>query len=172
MKKYGKYIILALSIIAIIISICFVPINASSLIPTLEEQVTKDLGINIHIEKLILRFGPHIKVKAPLMHLMYEDGQKFAQFNNVKFYLSWSQLFKQAPKVYKLQANKLTVRVNSDDKYLPDLLEKLQKKDAKDTPNLKINDYHIAYLNRQTNDKYSLIGSNLETSKFKKIYIL
>ena len=94
MKKYKNYIIIALAVIAFCVSICFVPIDATRFIPAIESQVTKDLGIKIHIEKLILRFGPSLKVKAPVMHMMYEDGQKFGQFDNVKFFIPWSSLFK------------------------------------------------------------------------------
>ena len=94
MKKYKLYIILSLAFIALCVSICFIPIDASRFIPAIESQVTKDLGVKIHIEKLILRFGPSLKVKAPTMHMMYEDGQKFGQFDNVKFFIPWSSLFK------------------------------------------------------------------------------
>ena len=62
MKKYRVYIIVILLIIAFLISICFIPINASKFIPEVEAQVTKDLGIQIHIEKLILRLGPALKL--------------------------------------------------------------------------------------------------------------
>ena len=51
MKKYSKYILLAVCIIATLVAICFIPFNATKLIPTIEEQVAKDLGVNIHIEK-------------------------------------------------------------------------------------------------------------------------
>ncbi|MBE7711801.1 MAG: hypothetical protein E7Z92_06660 [Cyanobacteria bacterium SIG31] len=165
MKKYSKYILLAVCIIATLVAICFIPFNATKLIPTIEEQVAKDLGVNIHIEKLILRLGPNIKLKTPIMHLMYEDGQKFAQFNSVKFYIPWTALLKDNTTINKLKANKLVIRVNSDDKYLPDLIDRLQKKDRKTSPEIKINDYHIAYLNRNNNDKYSISGTILETSR-------
>ena len=93
MKKYKLYAVLSFIFIAFCVSICFIPIDASRLIPAIESQVTKDLGINIHIEKLILRLGPSLKVKAPTMHLLYRDGQKFGQFDNVKFFIPWSSLF-------------------------------------------------------------------------------
>ena len=75
MKKYGKIIIIILAVIAALVAVCFIPINASRLIPTIEKQVAKDLGIDIHIEKLILRVGPFIKIKAPIMHMMYKTGK-------------------------------------------------------------------------------------------------
>ena len=78
MKKYKNYIICLLVLLALCVTVCFIPINATKLIPAIESQVTKDLGIQIHIEKLILRLGPSLKVKAPIMHMMYKDGQKFA----------------------------------------------------------------------------------------------
>ena len=78
MKKYSKYLIILTCIIAVLVSICFIPINATKLIPVIEKQVEKDLGVNIHVERLILRVGPFIKLKAPIMHVTYEDGQKFA----------------------------------------------------------------------------------------------
>ena len=73
MKRYKNYFIAAFCIIAFLVSICFIPINASGMIPDIEEQVAKDLGVKIHIERLILRVGPLLKVKAPIMHMMYED---------------------------------------------------------------------------------------------------
>ena len=117
MKKYKNYIITVLAVIVFCVSICFVPIDATRFIPAIESQVTKDLGIKIHIEKLILRFGPSLKVKAPVMHMMYEDGQKFGQFDNVKFFIPWSSLFKNDVVVKRLYADKLIVKVKSNDKY-------------------------------------------------------
>ena len=122
MKKYSKYLIILISIVIFLISICFVPINASKLIPIIENQVTKDYGVKVHIERLILRFGPLIKLKAPIMHVTYPDGQKFAQLDNVKLYINWLSLFKENPVISKLFANKVNIRVNSDDKYLTNLL--------------------------------------------------
>ena len=72
-KKYRYLIIILVVILAFCISICFIPINATKFIPVIEKQVAKDLGINIHIERLILRLGPSLKVKTPMMHIMYED---------------------------------------------------------------------------------------------------
>ena len=150
MKKYGKIIIVVLAIITALIAVCFIPINASRLIPAVEAQVSKDLGIDIHIERLILRVGPFIKVKAPIMHMMYKDGQKFAQFDNVKFYISWlSLLNKDNLNINKLYANKLIIRVNSDDKYLQDFLSRLENKDIKEIPNVQIKSYNISYLNKK-----------------------
>lgn len=165
MKKYSKYLIIALIIIAALVSVCFIPINASKLIPTIEKQVSSELGVKIHIERLILRVGPLIKVKAPIMHMMYEDGQKFAQFDSVKFYIPWTSLIKEKPIIHTLDAKKLSVRVNSDDKYLPDLLEKFQKKDFGETPDIRLKNYNISYKNKEDNDNYNLIGQNLELHK-------
>ena len=39
MKKYNKIIIILIAILAALISVCFVPINASKLIPVIEKQV-------------------------------------------------------------------------------------------------------------------------------------
>lgn len=165
MKKYSKYLIIALIIIAALVSVCFIPINASKLIPTIEKQVSSELGVKIHIERLILRVGPLIKVKAPIMHMMYEDGQKFAQFDSVKFYIPWTSLIKEKPIIHTLDAKKLSVRVNSDDKYLPDLLEKFQKKDFGETPDIRLKNYNISYKNKENNDNYNLTGQNLELHK-------
>ena len=166
MKKYGKIIIVVLAVLTALIAVCFIPINASRLIPTVEAQVSKDLGIDIHIERLILRVGPFIKVKAPIMHMMYKDGQKFAQFDNVKFYISWLALLKKDNlTINKLYANKLIIRVNSDDKYLSDFLDKLKNKDIKETPNIQIKSYNISYLNKNINDRYVLEGQALNIEK-------
>lgn len=165
MKKYSKYLIIGLCILASFISLCFVPISASRLIPVIEEQAKKDLGVNVHIEKLILRVGPFLKVKAPLMHVMYEDGQKFAQLDNVKFYIPWSSFFKDSPAISSMQAKRLTVRIMSDDKYLQDFIGRLQQKDFNDNPNIKLKEYKFSYLNKDNNDTYTLEGQNFELDK-------
>ena len=131
MKKYSKYFIIGLVLIILLTSICFIPIKTESLIPLIEEQVEKDLGIKIHIERLILRLGPSIKLKAPIMHLMYGDGQKFAQFDNVKFYISWGSLIKKSPNIKQVNAKKLTLRLASDDKQLSSIIEKIKNKEFK-----------------------------------------
>ncbi len=165
MKKYSKYIILGLCVITFFVSICFIPIRASKLIPLIEEQVENDLGIKIHIERLILRFGPSLKVKAPIMHLMYDDGQKFAQFDNVKFYIPWMSLIKNDPVVNLIQAKKLSVRINSDDKYLNNLIQRLEQKEFRERPNIHLKEYNFSYSNKENNDKYILEGHALQLDK-------
>ncbi len=167
MKKYSKYIIITFSIIALLVLICFIPFNATRLIPMLEEQISNDLGVNIYIERLILRVGPHIKVKAPLMHIMYEDGQKFAQFDNVKFYLPWTALIKDKSSINKIKANKLTIRVNSNDKYLSDFLNKIENRGISQIPNVKIREYSLSYLNVDTNNSYTFKGHSLDSDKIR-----
>ena len=165
MKKYSKYLIILTCIIAVLVSICFIPINATKLIPVIEKQVEKDLGVNIHVERLILRVGPFIKLKAPIMHVTYEDGQKFAQLDGVKLYVNWLTLLKDKPVIEKVYANNLNLRLNSDDKYLPILLEKLQANEFGVTPNIQLKNYEISYLNKLTSDKYNLKGQNFLLGK-------
>lgn len=165
MKKYSKYIITALIILAALITVCFIPISASKLIPTIEDQVSKDLGIKVHIEKLILRVGPFLKVKAPIVHMMYENGEKFGQVDNAKFYIPWTSLLKKDPVVDTLYANKLIIKVSSDDKYLPEVLANLQKKDIDETPNVHIKSYSIDYKNKTENDRYQIKGQALELNR-------
>lgn len=165
MKKYSKYLIAGFCVIAFLITMCFIPINASKLIPTIEKQVASELGVNIHIDRLILRVGPLIKVKAPIMHMMYEDGQKFAQFDSVKFYIPWTSLIKKNPTIHTLEAKRLTVRVNSDDKYLNKLLDRLQAKDVSETPYIHLKNYSISFNNKKDNNNYNLTGQALEISK-------
>lgn len=169
MKKYSKYLVLGLVIIAFLISICFVPIRVSKLIPIIEEQVEKDLGVKIHIERLVLRLGPDLKVKAPIMHLMYEDGQKFAQFDNVKFYISWASLLKDSPKIKMVDAKKLNIRIYSDDKYFEKLLETLNNKKFEDLPNIKLKEYLVSYVNKESNYKYQLDGQQLLLNKINTV---
>ena len=147
MKKYRNFIIIFFVVLAFCISICFVPIDATRFIPAIEAQVTKDLGVKIHIERLILRFGPSLKVKAPVMHIMYEDGQKFGQFDNVKFFIPWASLFKDDVIVKRLYADKFIVKVSSNDKYLNKLLEKMNSKDFNEIPDmtLKIHFLFVLY---------------------------
>lgn len=165
MKKYSKYLIILTCIIAVLVSICFIPINATKLIPVIEKQVEKDLGVNIHVERLILRVGPFIKLKAPIMHVTYEDGQKFAQLDGVKLYVNWLTLLKDKPVIEKVYANNLNLRLNSDDKYLPILLEKLQANEFGVMPNIQLKNYEISYLNKLTSDKYNLKGQNFLLGK-------
>ena len=165
MKKYRNYIISFVVILAFCISICFIPIDATRFIPSIESQVTKDLGIKIHIEKLILRLGPQLKVKAPVMHMMYEDGQKFGQFDSVKFFIPWSSLFKNDVVIKRLYANKLIVKVSSNDKYLDNVLNKMQAKDFSEIPDMTLKGYSISYNDYKTNKVYKTSGSNLELSK-------
>jgi hypothetical protein len=165
MKKYSKYLVLILCLIIVLVSICFIPISATSLIPTIEEQVSKDLGVNIHIERLILRVGPLLKVKAPVMHIMYEDGQKFAQLDNVKFYIPWTSIFKKTPVVDTLEANKLLVKTNSNDKYLSEFMNKLANKDYEEIPNIHLKEYGITYIDKTKNNTYSISGRRMELNK-------
>ena len=52
-KKYRKYIITLILIIAMCVSICFIPIDATRFIPVVEKQFQQDLGVQVHIERLI-----------------------------------------------------------------------------------------------------------------------
>ncbi len=165
MKKYRNYIIAFLVLLTFCVSICFVPINATRFIPAIEEQVTKDLGIKIHIEKLILRLGPSLKVKAPVMHIMYEDGQKFGQFNNVKFFIPWSTLVKDDFVIKRLFADKFIIKVHSDDKYLEKFITRLNERDFDEIPNMVLKNYSISYHDCDKDKNYKLSGTDLELSK-------
>lgn len=166
MKKKYKYIILSIVVLmAFCISICFVPINATRFIPLIEAQVTRELGIKIHIERLILRLGPSLKVKAPAVHLMYADGQKFGQFSNVKFFIPWSSLIRNDIVIKRLNANKFIIKANSNDKYLNELLNKLNSKDFKEIPNVKLKGYSISYNDVNTGKLYKINGSEMELTK-------
>ena len=168
MKKYKNYIICLLVLLALCVTVCFIPINATKLIPAIESQVTKDLGIQIHIEKLILRLGPSLKVKAPIMHMMYEDGQKFAQFDNVKFFIPWSSLIKNDVIVKRLYADKFIVKVNSNDKFLTSLYERLKEKNFDETPDITLKSYCITYYDNNLDKSLKISGSPLELSKIKE----
>ena len=175
MKKYKNYIISFLIIIVFCISICFIPIDATRFIPQVEKQFSHELGIQIHIEKLIFRFGPTLKIKAPVMHLMYEDGQKFGQLDNVKFYVPWSTLFKDDVLVNRIYADKFIAKTNSNDKYLTSLLEKMQAKEYNAYPNLQLKKYSIYFNNISTDRIYSIRGENLELIKlenFKNLKVI
>lgn len=165
MKKYAKQLIILFCITLFIASICFIPIRVSKLIPIIEEKVSADLGVNIHMERLILRIGPMLKLKTPIMHIMYSDGQKFAQLDNVKFYIPWSSIFRDTPRIAKINAKKLTVRVLSDDKELEKLITNINKKKFNEKPNLKLKEYKFSYLNKVNNDSYTLSGSLLDLRK-------
>ena len=122
MKKYRNYIISILVLLLICVSICFVPINASKFIPLIENKISSEIGVKVHIEKLIFRFGPSLKLKAPVMHVMYEDGQKFGQFDNIKLYIPWSSLFKDDVAIKKIYTDKCILKLNSTDKYLNNVI--------------------------------------------------
>ena len=164
MKKYKNYIISVLVIITFCISICFVPIGATKFVPQVEKQFEQELGVQVHIEKLIFRFGPSLKIKAPVMHLMYQDGQKFGQLDNVKFFVPWSTLFKDDVHVKRIYADKFIVKTNSTDKYLEPLLDRLNSKDYDMYPNLQLKKYNISYKDDK-NKLYSIVGDNLELTK-------
>ena len=138
MKKYRNYIISFVVILIFCISICFVPIGATKLVPQVEKQFEHELGIKVHIEKLIFRFGPSLKIKAPVMHLLYEDGQKFGQLDDVKFYVPWSTIFKEEIHLKKIYAEKFIIKVNSNDKYLMPFLENLNSKEYGMYPNIQL----------------------------------
>ena len=136
MKKYSIYIYILASIIIASSFLCFIPIRVSKLIPIVEEQVAKDLGIKIHIDRLVLRLGPSLKLKTPIMHLMYEDGQKFAQFDNVKFYLPWTVIIRENIKIRKVYAKKFILKVSSNEEAFVDLLIRLKERNFNDNPNI------------------------------------
>ena len=165
MKKYKNYIISVLVIIALCISICFIQIDATRFVPQVEKQFEQDLGVKIHVERLIFQFGPSLKIKAPVMHLMYQDGQKFGQLDNVKFFVPWSTLFKDDVALKRIFADKFIVKTTSSDKYLPQLLEKLNSKEYDMYPNIQIKNYNIGYKDNNINKSYTLIGNNLEMIK-------
>jgi len=165
MKKYRNYIIAILSIITIITVVCFIPISANKLIPVVEKQISKDFGVDAHLEHLVLRVGPRLKLKTPIMHLMYEDGQKFAQLDSAKFYIPWTSVIKKNPKVTELQSKRLTVRINSDDTYFEQLIENIKHKNFSELPNVKLRGYKISYLNKQNQDEYALTGQELNLDK-------
>ena len=72
---------------------------------------------------------------------------------------------KKKPVINKIVAKKLNVRVNSNDKYLPDLLSKLEEKPFSEIPNIKLKEYSITYNNFRNGDKYNLKGQNFESRK-------
>lgn len=168
MKKYKNYIIGFIVVLAVCISICFLPINASGLIPEIEKQAENDFGVKVHIEKLIFRFGPSLKLKAPKMHILYEDGQKVAQFDNVKFFINWSSLFKKNTVIKRIYADKFIAKVNSNDKYLQDLVQKFKNKKFEENPNIQFMNYNISYFDKNINKKYQIVGNDLNISKIMK----
>lgn len=168
MKKYRNLIIAIIITITVLISICFIPISVSKLIPTIEAQISKDLGVDVHIEKLILRLGPGLKLKTPLMHVMYKDGRKFAQFNNLKFYVKYFSIFKETPVIKNITAEKAIFKFASNDEDLVNLNEKIANKEFLDIPNSHIKNYSISYTNKKTNDNYILEGQNLELHKVNR----
>ncbi|MCQ2744647.1 MAG: hypothetical protein MJ230_07655, partial [bacterium] len=168
MKKYRNYIIAILIIITALITICFIPISATKLIPTIEKQISESIGTDAHLEHLVLRLGPSLKAKTPIIHIMYEDGQKFAQLDSVKFYIPWSSVIKKKPVIKSLTVKRIVVRVNSDDKYLPKLLTKLSEKNYAEIPNINIKEYKISYFNKEYNDNYVITGNELILNKLLK----
>ena len=87
MKKYSKYLIAIIVLITLVVSVCFIPISVSRFIPALETRMSEEIGANVHIDKLILRVGPYIKLKTPRMHVVYDNGHKFAEVDNLKIYI-------------------------------------------------------------------------------------
>ena len=168
MKKYGKYIIALIILLSAAISVCFIPIGISKYIPLVEKQVKEEYGIDVHIDKLILRLGPSLKIKAPIVHMIYPDGEKFAQFDTVKFYISWASLIKGNTDINKIDAKKLIVRVGSNDEYLPKLLQIIEEKPFMQTPDVKLKEYELLYKNHENKDNYLLKGRDLSVKKLYK----
>ena len=153
--------------IAFCITICFIPISIRKLIPTVEKQVSDDLGIDIHVEKLILRLGPSLKVKAPVMHMMYEDGQKFGQFDNIKIHIPWSCIIRREINIKKISANNLILKINSNDKHLKDIIDKISSREFEKNPNIFLKKYSVLYRDSNTEKKYKFEGNNLSVNKLK-----
>ena len=114
-KKYRNIIIAFVLVLAAVITICFIPINATKLIPSVERQISEELGVDVHIEKLVLRFGCSVRVKSPIVHLLYKDGQKFGQFNDIKIYLPWSSIIKNDIVIKAVKAGNCIIKINSKD---------------------------------------------------------
>lgn len=167
MKKYKYYIITLFLLITTLTTICFIPIGISRFIPIVEEQVEKELGVKVHINKLIMRLGPNLKIKAPIMHIMYNDGQKFAQFDNVRFLIPYSSLLKKDKQINKIYANKFILKIDSEDNRFNDLLTKLQNQKIEHFPKISLKKYSIDCYDNILQKQYKLVGSNFETSKVK-----
>ena len=165
MKKYRNLVILLVLLIAVLVGICFIPISASKLIPRFEEQISKDLGAKVHIEHLILQIGPCLKAKSPIIHILYNDGQKFAQLNNVKLYIPWTSVLKNKPIAKSIYTKSLNVRVNSDDACLSELVEKFKNKNYSDIPEVHVKNYKISYSDKENKNVYMLSGSGFDTKK-------
>lgn len=167
MKKISKYFVIILIFISLIVSICFIPFKATNFIPIIEEQVEKDLGVKVNIESLIFQFGPLLKLKTPIIHLMYNDGKKFAQLNNVKIFIDWVSLIKQSPRVDTLKAKNLIIQVTSQDEDLINLLNSIERLNKNRATNLKIKDYKFVYKNYNNNENYILQGPELDLKRHK-----
>ena len=165
MKRYRKYIAAIAIILIIFFTLCFIPIGATKFVPIVEKQAEQELGVKIHIEKLILRIGPSLKIKTPVMHIMYADGQKFGQLDNVKFYIPWSALFNNDVSLKKIYADGLIIKTSSDDKYLPELLARLDKKDTDECQNIILKNYSVAYKDSSLGKDYKLSGKNFAMTK-------
>lgn len=164
-KKYKNIFIIFISLIIFCITICFIPINATKLIPLIETQVTNEYGVDVHIEKLIFRFGPTLKLKAPIMHVLYKDGNKFCQFDNVKFYISWNEILKDEIAIKRVYADKFIVKASSSDKYLSSLISKIYNKDFKNSPDIYFKYYDIRYNDNTINKNLKISGHDLNITK-------
>ena len=167
-KKYKIIITIFLILLTVLTTVSFIPISSSKLIPVIKKQIYAEYGVDAHIDKLILRVGPIIKIKAPIVHLMYKDGQKFAQLNTVKIYLTWAEIMKNNPMPYSISAKSLYTRFNSDDKELLNLFNNFKGKKIVKCPNILIKDYKISYFNKENNDKYLISGPELYLNKLLK----
>ena len=57
MKKFGKYILILLTIVAVFVSICFIPIRVSKLIPFVEEQIENLAHVYTSVKTAFLDAG-------------------------------------------------------------------------------------------------------------------
>lgn len=167
MKRYKLHIVLSLIIIITLVAICFVPISVSKLIPKVEAQIAKELGLDVHIEKLILRLGPNLKLKTPIMHVMYKDGRKFAQFNGIKFYIGYTSFLKGNPVIKNLTANKAIFKIDINDSHFLSLSEILNSKNYNDIPDITLKNYNITLSDKEKNENYSFNGQDFELNKLR-----
>ena len=99
------------------------------------------------------------------MHVMYEDGQKFGQFDNIKLYIPWSSLFKDDVAIKKIYTDKCILKVNSTDKYLNNVILKLKEKDFPENPDIVFKSYSISYYAKELDKVYKISGQETNLSK-------
>ncbi len=141
-------------------------------------QITKSIqdntGFQVRLEGLKVKTAWNLSAGAQIDKADLKDpsGKKFAQINNLQIRLSLIPLFFSELKVDKIDAEKLLINLDVNEKgellltefFKPVINKKMDLKFSDNMPEISADKYRISVLNGK--NKYSLKGENLKISDF------